>query len=53
MKKERGIFEHPLGSDCWRIQYFDSEGRRRREKAGTKSNAKKLLIKEGMRSWSA
>jgi integrase len=37
MKKERGVFEKVPGSGSWWIQYFDARGRRRREKAGTKS----------------
>jgi integrase len=44
-KKVRGVFEKVLGSGIWWIQYFDSEGRRRREKAGTKGNAKDLYQK--------
>src|SRR5690242_1866377 len=41
----RGVFEKVKGSGVWWICYFDSDGRRRREKAGTKSAAMKLYIK--------
>ncbi len=44
-KKLRGIFERPPGSDNWWIQYFDAHGRRRREKAGRRSDAIDLLAK--------
>jgi site-specific recombinase XerD len=44
-KKVRGVFERPVGSGVWWIQYFDSERRRRREKAGSKSNAIDLYTK--------
>jgi integrase len=43
--KQRGIFERPPGSGIWWISYFDSAGRRRREKVGTKSAAIKLYQK--------
>src|SRR5580704_11014236 len=38
-KKVRGAFEKVAGSGIWWIQYFDAQGRRRREKAGLKSSA--------------
>jgi site-specific recombinase XerD len=41
-KKIRGVFEK---NGSWWIQYWDAQGRRRREKAGTKSNAIKLYTK--------
>ena len=44
-KKVRGLFEKVPGSGIWWIQYFDADGRRRREKAGTKSNAIDLYRK--------
>lgn len=44
-KKIRGIFEKVRGSGTWWIQYFDADGRRRREKAGSKGNAIDLLTK--------
>ena len=44
-KKIRGVFEKVCGSGVWWIQYFDAEGRRRREKVGTKGNAIKLYQK--------
>jgi hypothetical protein len=44
-KPDRGIFEKAPGSGVWWIRYVDSLGRYRREKAGTWSNADKLLTK--------
>ena len=44
-KKVRGVFEKVPASGIWWIQYFDAEGHRRREKAGTKSNARDLYTK--------
>jgi site-specific recombinase XerD len=44
-KKVRGVFEKVPGSDIWWIHYTDADGRRRREKAGTKGNAIDLLAK--------
>ena len=44
-KKIRGVFEKVPGSDVWWIQYFDASGRRRREKAGRRSDAITLLSK--------
>jgi site-specific recombinase XerD len=43
-KKIRGVFEKVAGSGIWWIQYF-ANGRRHREKAGSKQNAKDLLTK--------
>lgn len=40
--KQRGVFEKKAGSGIWWIQYFDSEGRRHREKVGRKSSAMML-----------
>jgi len=37
--KIRGVYEKVPGSNVWWIQYFDAQGRRRREKAGLKSAA--------------
>lgn len=45
VKKLRGIYEKLSGSDVWWIQFFDADGRRRREKAGRKSDAIDLLAK--------
>jgi integrase len=45
IKKVRGVFERPPGSGVWWVQYFDSEGRWRREKAGTRGNAIDLVEK--------
>jgi integrase len=44
-KPQRGIFEKVPGSDIWWIRFVDAQGRYRREKAGTWSNADKLLSK--------
>jgi site-specific recombinase XerD len=41
--KTRGVFEKVPGSGEWWIQYFDAQGKRHREKAGTKANAIKLV----------
>lgn len=35
--KQRGIFEKVPGSGTWWIHWYDAQGRRHREKAGTKS----------------
>jgi site-specific recombinase XerD len=43
-KKSRGVFEKEPGSGEWWIQYY-ADGRRHREKAGTKSNAIDLYRK--------
>lgn len=45
IKKLRGIYEYPLGSGLWCVQYFDAGGRRRRERAGTRGMAIELLRK--------
>ena len=45
MNGQRGIFEKLAGSGVWWVQYFDADGRRRREKIGSKSNAIKLAEK--------
>ncbi len=45
VKKIRGIFEKVPGSGVWWIQYFDAQGRRRREKAGLRSSAISLYRK--------
>jgi integrase len=42
-KKQRGVFEKVPGSGVWWIQYFDADGRRRREKVGAKSIAIKTV----------
>ncbi len=41
----RGVFERPEGSGIWWVQWFDVNGNRRREKAGTKAAAIKLKAK--------
>lgn len=43
--KQRGIYEKVPGSGAWWIVYFDQFGKRRREKAGSKSIAIKLYGK--------
>jgi integrase len=45
MATMRGIFERVKGSGIWWIRWTDQSGRKRREKAGTFSVAKKLLAK--------
>lgn len=45
MLAKRGIFERVKGSGIWWIRWTDQSGRKRREKAGTFSAAKKLLAK--------
>lgn len=42
---KRGIFEREKGSGIWWIRWTDLEGRKRREKAGNRSTAEKLLAK--------
>jgi integrase len=44
-KKLRGIYEEPVGSGIWRIQYFDTAGQRHREKVGRRSDAIDLRAK--------
>lgn len=44
-KKIRGVFEKVPRSGIWWIQYWDATGRRRREKAGRRSDAVMLLSK--------
>ena len=43
--KHRGVFEKVPGSGVWWIVHFDRFGKRRREKAGTKSIAITLYRK--------
>jgi site-specific recombinase XerD len=44
-RSPRGVFERPKGSGVWWICYHDSNGRKRREKAGTRGMAVKLYQK--------
>jgi site-specific recombinase XerD len=44
-RKVRGVFEKVPGSGIWWICYFDSDGRKRREKAGRRSDAIDLYRK--------
>lgn len=32
--RQRGVYEHPRGSNIWHINYYDREGKRHREKVG-------------------
>lgn len=41
----KGVFEKMPGSGIWWIRFADSDGRIRREKAGTKAQAKQLYFK--------
>ena len=43
-KAVRGVYEHPLGSGVWWVNYY-AEGKRHREKAGRKSDAVALYQK--------
>ena len=40
----RGVYEHPSGSKVWWIHYYEN-GKRHREKIGTKGNAEKVYQK--------
>jgi hypothetical protein len=44
-RNPRGVFEKVKGSGVWWIRYGDTDGRLRREKAGTKAVAIKLYRK--------
>ncbi len=52
-KKQRGVYEHPPGSNVWWILYYDQFGKRHREKVGPKGLAisayqkRKTEIREG------
>jgi integrase len=48
--RTRGLFEKDKGSGVWWICYFDADGRKRREKAGTKAVALKLYTKRKQES---
>ena len=45
MEKIRGIYEKVKDSGVWWIRWTDTAGNKRREKAGSRSNAKTLLAK--------
>lgn len=47
-RNPRGVFEKAPGSGEWWICYWDARGKKRREKAGTKSNAIALYRKRKM-----
>lgn len=44
-RNPRGVFEKVPGSGEWWVCYWDAQGRKRREKAGTKGNALDLYRK--------
>ena len=44
-RKARGVFQKIPGSGVWWICYWDAQGRKRREKAGTWESARDLYIK--------
>ena len=48
---QRGIYEKAPGSGVWWIRYADRDGRIRREKVGTKANARKLYVKRKAAVW--
>lgn len=45
MVAKRGIFERAKGSGIWWIRWTDLDGHKRREKAGNRTSAEKLLAK--------
>lgn len=45
MTTMRGVFERPKGSGVWWINYYDSDGRRHREKIGRENVAVNAYIK--------
>jgi site-specific recombinase XerD len=49
--KIRGVFEKVPESGVWWIHYYDADGRRRREKVGSRSNATKLYQKRKTQAW--
>jgi site-specific recombinase XerD len=50
-RNPRGVFEKAPGSGEWWICYWDAQGRKRREKAGTKSAAIALYRKRKMEAF--
>lgn len=44
-KKVRGVYEKVPGSEIWWVLWYDADGRRHREKAGSKGQAKQLYEK--------
>ena len=44
-RRHRGVYEHPRGSGCWWIHYYDGAGRRRREKVGRYQRAVNLYLR--------
>jgi integrase len=45
IKKVRGVFEHPPGSNCWWVHHYDANGQRHREKVGRRGDAIDLYTK--------
>jgi hypothetical protein len=43
--QERGIYDRKPGAGVWWIRFSDGTGRERRERAGTRSAARKLYAK--------
>jgi len=43
--KDRGLFERPKDSGVWWVRYYDAEHNERREKAGSKAQARLLYVK--------
>jgi hypothetical protein len=50
-RKERGVFEKVPGTGVWWIRYIDAQGRFRREKVGTWTNARDLYYKRKMQAF--
>jgi len=44
-RPERGLFERPLESGIWWVCYFDEQGRKHRERVGSKALARKVYQK--------
>ena len=50
-RETRGVYEHPPDSGIWRIDYYDAEGRRHREKIGKRSTAIDVSTIRGKRRY--
>jgi len=50
-RKERGVFEKVPGTGVWWIRHIDAQGRFRREKVGTWTNARDLYHKRKMQAF--
>ena len=44
-RKDRGLFERPMGSSIWWIHYHDANGRKHRERGGNKTEARALYMR--------